>query len=138
MKKLIYGMVLAGMICAPTLSVAQFKGPSSSTGGAAVTTIRALRGEVDPAGGSGGLLDLGMRIAKADDKKFTIEGQIKEKRGRNLYLFVDGTGRLGAEIHDSQFGGQEVSPETTIRLTGEVDWDDGYLLMEVENLQVVK
>ena len=73
-----------------------------------------------------------------DDTKVTIEGYIVEQINVNHYLFKDDTGDIKVEIEDKVFRGINVTPETQIRLIGEVDKDWNKVTVDVDYLDIVK
>ena len=56
-----------------------------------------------------------------DDTTCTLEGNILERLSKNKYVFQDGSGQVTVEIGQRIFGSNRVTPETRVRLTGEVD-----------------
>ena len=58
-----------------------------------------------------------------DDTKVIIKGYIVEQINEEHYLFKDDTGNVEVDIEDQVFRGLNVTPETQIRLRGEVDKD---------------
>mgnify|MGYP000861746215 CR=1 FL=1 len=99
---------------------AQFVGPGSGSGrNATVTTVA----EVADA-------RIGARAV--------LEGHIVEHQRSDYYTFKDGTGSITAEIEPIFFRRQQVTPETRVRLHGEVDRsfsDRRYI--EVRRLEVL-
>ena len=73
-----------------------------------------------------------------DDTKVTIEGYLVEQISINYYLFKDDTGDIKVEIEDKVFRGVDVTPETQIRLIGEVDRDWKKVTMDVDYLEIVE
>lgn len=51
----------------------------------------------------------------------TLEGNILERLSKNKYVFQDDSGKITVEIGQRIFGSNRVTPETRVRLTGEVD-----------------
>lgn len=61
-------------------------------------------------------------ITLPDDTHVVLEGNIVEKtRGKNRYLFRDESGTILVKIKDKKFNGQEVTPQTPVRIFGEVE-----------------
>ena len=56
-----------------------------------------------------------------DDTTCTLEGNILERLSKNKYVFQDDSGKITVEIGQRIFGSNRVTPETRVRLTGEVD-----------------
>jgi len=73
-----------------------------------------------------------------DDDKVALEGYlIKEIRSEH-YIFKDATGEIEVEIDDEDFRGVKVTPETKVRLVGEVDKDRTSTTIDVDYVEVVK
>ncbi len=51
----------------------------------------------------------------------TLTGNIVAHRREDYYLFRDGTGEISVEISASVFNNRKVSPESKVRLVGEID-----------------
>jgi len=136
MKKQLSIILMATIIIlTPLIAFAGWKGGSSKGN---VTTIKDFANEClkSTGGGLGGLIDLGVGAAKCDDKNFTMEGNLTGQLRRNIYTFKDETGSMYVEIDD--FRGVDVGPEDKIRLSGEADYDDGELFLDVYRLELVK
>ncbi|MFV0423697.1 NirD/YgiW/YdeI family stress tolerance protein [Oleidesulfovibrio sp.] len=76
----------------------------------------------------------------ADNTPCVLQGQIIEKlqSANDKYTFQDSTGKITVEINHNMFAGQEVTPQTTVRLFGEVDNDTfEELSIEVSRLEVL-
>ena len=56
-----------------------------------------------------------------DDTPCTLEGRIFERIGGDKYTFEDASGKVIVEIDDKVFHGNTVTPETRVRLVGEVE-----------------
>ena len=73
---------------------------------------------------------------KTSGKAFILQGSLSEKLENDRYRFLDGTGSIIVEIND--FGGVKVGPQDPVRLTGEADYRNGKLLLEVNKFQILK
>lgn len=73
-----------------------------------------------------------------DDTWVTLEGRITRQVGHELYEFQDGTGTVYVDIDDKYWMGQTASPQSKIRIEGEVDKDWNSVEIDVKNLQIVK
>lgn len=74
-----------------------------------------------------------------DDQYVSVEGNIIQKVGKEDYIFKDATGQIKVEIDDRVFNGQQVSPTTKVRLTGEIDKDfHGPMEIDVNTLVIIK
>jgi len=69
----------------------------------------------------------------------TLEGRISRHLGEDYYLFGDASGEIRVEIEPGVFAGREVTPETALRLEGEVDrnlvsgryvWVSGFAVLD--------
>lgn len=62
------------------------------------------------------------QVQKArDDAPCTLEGALVERIGKDKYTFRDASGAVTVEIDDHVFGGKTVTPQSRIRLVGEVE-----------------
>ncbi len=66
-----------------------------------------------------------MTVATIQDVSFgtyvTVEGNIVAHLRSDYFTFRDASGEIMVEIPSERFGGQQVGPETRVRLMGEVD-----------------
>lgn len=93
-----------------------FSGPGASNN----TTVQAAKG---------------MR----DDTHVTLTGNIVSRIRGDKYLFRDATGEITVEIDDDEFRGQNVSPDNTVRIYGEVEKDFGEPTeIDVDRLDILK
>jgi uncharacterized protein (TIGR00156 family) len=53
-------------------------------------------------------------------------------------MFKDGTGEIEVEIDDEDFRGAKITPETKVRLVGEVDKDWTSTTVDVDLVEVVQ
>lgn len=56
-----------------------------------------------------------------DDTHVTLVGHIVQRLGKDDYLFRDATGEIVVDIDYHVFHGQTVTPQTKVRISGEVD-----------------
>ena len=56
-----------------------------------------------------------------DDTPAVLEGHVVERVGKDKYVFQDATGKMTVEIDHEVFGARIVTPQTKVRLSGEVD-----------------
>lgn len=56
-----------------------------------------------------------------DDTHVTLVGYIVQRVGDEHYLFRDATGEIVVDIDHHIFRGQTVTPQTKVRISGEVD-----------------
>lgn len=73
-----------------------------------------------------------------DDTPVTLTGHIEKQLGGDHYLFKDPTGTVTVEIDDDEWGGLNVTPETPVILSGEVDKDWTSLKVDVKNIRLAK
>lgn len=73
-----------------------------------------------------------------DDQHVVLEGFLVERVKDDDYRFKDATGTLIVDIDDEDFKGQKVTPDTRVRLEGEVDSElVGDNRVDVERLTVL-
>ena len=103
-----YIMALLLSLALAVPAFAGFEGPNASTGGFA--------------GPGPQTLTKAAQVQNAlDDTPCTLEGNILERLSKNKYVFQDDSGKITVEIGQRIFGPNRVTPETRVRLTGEVD-----------------
>lgn len=73
-----------------------------------------------------------------DDDWVILEGNIIRQVGHELYEFRDGSGTVYVDIDDKRWMGKTVSPETKVRIEGEIDKDWNSVEVDVKNLHVLK
>lgn len=56
-----------------------------------------------------------------DDAPCMLEGALVERIGKDKYTFRDASGTVTVEIDDHVFGGKTVTPQSRVRLVGEVE-----------------
>ena len=56
-----------------------------------------------------------------DDTPAILEGHVVERIGKDKYVFQDATGKITVEIDHKVFGARIVTPQTRVRLNGEVE-----------------
>lgn len=102
----IMALLLSLALAVPAL--AGFEGPNATTGGFAGPGPQTITkaAEVQNA---------------LDDTPCTLEGNILERLSKNKYMFQDDSGKITVEISNKVFGPNTVTPQTKVRLTGEVD-----------------
>lgn len=85
-----------------------------------------------------GLSSVAQAKSFRDDAWVILEGNIIRQVGHELYEFRDASGTVYVDIDDKRWLGQTVSPETKVRLEGEVDKDWNSVEIDVKNLRVLK
>lgn len=74
-----------------------------------------------------------------DDQWVVLEGKVIERIKGDDYRFRDATGVIEVDIDNEVFKGQKVTPDTVVRIEGEVDSElVGDNKIDVERLVVVK
>ena len=110
----------------------------------AIPAFAAFDGPGSPAGGFNGpgpkALTQAAQVADApDDTPCVLEGNVLEKLRKDKYLFQDASGRVTVEIDGKVFGGNTVTPESRVKLTGEVEHKRrGGNEVDVHRLELVK
>ncbi len=74
-------------------------------------------------GAQGGVATVAQALSARDDSPCVLTGRIvrREAGDHEHYLFRDATGEIIVDIDDELFMGHTVTPETVIRIYGEVD-----------------
>ena len=65
----------------------------------------------------------------------TLEGNIVAHLREDYYTFRDATGEIRVEIPGATFGGRQISPDTRVRIMGEVDTGRSGRYVWVKSLQ---
>ena len=75
-----------------------------------------------------------------DDAPCVLEGRIMARLPKEEhYRFQDASGSIPVEIDDELFAGQKVTPDSKVRLRGEVDVNDhGDREIEVKALEILE
>lgn len=74
-----------------------------------------------------------------DNSSVTLTGNIVQRIGGDKYIFRDPTGEITIEIDDEDFRGQTVTPQNTVRISGEIDKEFGRgTEIDVERLDVIR
>lgn len=76
-----------------------------------------------------------------DDAHVVLVGRITQMipGTDDKYIFADPTGEIRVDIDRKDFGGQNVTPQNTVRIYGEVDKDFGKAVeIDVKRLEVIK
>jgi uncharacterized protein (TIGR00156 family) len=106
---------LAASVLLAIPAAAQFVGPGQGT----VTTVAEAHGA-------------------RDDTPFDLTGTIVERLRDEYYTFQDETGTITAEIEDRRFRGIQITPETRVRITGEVERSIRGRELDVDRLEIVQ
>ena len=78
--------------------------------------------------------------AAADSTRVFIEGFIVEQTAKEMYVFKDASGTtIAVDIDDEiwPYGGAKATPETKVRIQGEVDKDNKGTEIEVKRIDFV-
>ncbi len=67
----------------------------------------------------------------------TLTGNIVEHLREDYFTFKDGSGSIRVEVPANVFRGQRVAPDTTVRITGEIDRAAAGRYVYVKALDVV-
>jgi uncharacterized protein (TIGR00156 family) len=73
-----------------------------------------------------------------DDAKVFLEGFLTRQISDEHYIFKDDTGEIEVEIDDEDFRGKKVTPDTKIRISGEVDQDWESTKIDVDYLEILE
>lgn len=67
----------------------------------------------------------------------TLEGNITAHLRGDYFQFSDGSGQIRVEIPAATFGGRQVSPQTRVRIMGEVDQSNAGRYLWVKSLNLL-
>ncbi|MDR1872528.1 MAG: YgiW/YdeI family stress tolerance OB fold protein [Deltaproteobacteria bacterium] len=73
-----------------------------------------------------------------DDSYAHLKGNIIRHLGKDKYLFSDATGEINVDIDADKWHGQNVTPETTVEIKGEIDKDWNSVEVDVDQIAIVK
>ena len=110
-------LVIAAALLAATAASAQFTGPTSNP--RAQTTTVAQVGN-----------------ARAGSY-VTLTGNIIAHQREDYYTFRDATGEIRVEIEREDFAGRKITPETNVRITGEIERGFAGRYIDVDTLEVL-
>lgn len=119
-RKLIPALVVAGTMAALPAH-AQFVGPGATGRGATATATTVAE------------------AAEArTDTRVVLEGHIIAHQFDEYYIFKDDTGTITVEIERQAFRRQTVTPDTKVRLHGEVDRGLRGRYIEVDRVEIIQ
>ena len=73
-----------------------------------------------------------------DDSIVTVTGRVVSRVTDDDYMFRDQTGEIMVEIDDHVWRGQKVTPESQVRISGEVDHERSRVKIEVRSLELLQ
>ncbi len=74
-----------------------------------------------------------------DDALAVLEGNIIEQKGKDHYIFKDASGTVLVKIKQKHFYGASVTPQTRVRLSGEVDKESfERTKVDVKRLEIIQ
>ena len=111
-----YIAMLLLLLTITTTVSAEFVGPGATTDVVTVKSIANMKDDVD----------------------VTLEGNIIKKTGSEHYIFKDPTGEIEVEIEDENFKGIKVTPQTKVKIRGEVDKEWRSRTIDVDSVELVK
>lgn len=101
---------LNGEVLAQSTLGGGFTGPSAAT----VTVAEALK--------------------YGDDTPIVMIGHIEKALGGEKYLFKDATGTITLDIDNEKWNGENVSPQDTVEISGEIDKDFTKRVVDVDKI----
>ncbi len=112
--RIVMAFFLALMLASPVLAA-----PGGFQGGGSGGGAGGFQGP----GGQGGVTTVAQAKSAWDETPVVLTGHIVSRTGgdHEHYLFRDATGEIIVDIDDKLFMGRTVTPQTTIRIYGEVD-----------------
>lgn len=109
MKKFI---ALSVLMALSSSAFAAFQGPSVNS----INTVKAA-------------------LEAKDDSLVVLKGHIVQELGSELYLFRDNTGDIQIEIDNEDWMGQDVTPNDTVTIRGEVDAEWNSVKIDVDSIK---
>ncbi len=65
-----------------------------------------------------------------------LKGKITSKLGKETYLFKDNTGTVKIEIDDDDWNGVKAGPKDTVIIEGELEREQGGVIVDVDKIQL--
>ena len=87
--------------------------------------------------GSQGITTVAEAKKMGDETRGTLEGYIVNQLQDDHYTFRDDTGEMEVEIGNKKWRGQKVSPETKVRIYGEMERGFFSSEFEVKKLEII-
>jgi uncharacterized protein (TIGR00156 family) len=115
MKHVMVALILSSVPL--TAAMAQFTGPSAATNSRPSVVAAVSRAR--------------------PGSYFTLTGNIVSHQRLDYFLFRDATGEIRVEISSPVFAGRAVTPETRVRLVGEVDVGLAGRYVWVQSLEIL-
>lgn len=72
-----------------------------------------------------------------DESWVTLQGKLVKHLEEDHFILRDATGEVVVEIDDDAWRGQAVTPNDTVRISGEVDQDGSGVKVDVQSLEKV-
>ncbi|AUW07351.1 NirD/YgiW/YdeI family stress tolerance protein [Vibrio campbellii] len=73
----------------------------------------------------------------SDDMPVILTGRVMSHLGGEMYMFRDNTGEMTVEIDHDKWYGLTITPETTVRLSGEIDKDITGVKVDVDFVRIL-
>ena len=125
-----------------TLAVALF---AAALAGGAAHAEAAFSADHTPPASKGGFSGPGPSVSSVsqakkmrDDTQVVLRGNIVQQVSHKKYLFQDSTGTVTVDIDKEDWGGQNITPQDTVEIFGEVDKDWNSVEVDVARVVLVK
>lgn len=134
MKKLILisGILALSSSLYSVTSSAQ-EGFSSPQKSAAESTTQGFNGA-----GTSNFHSVRQALDSRDDSHVTLKGKITEAIGGERYSFQDETGDIVIEIEHDEWHGLNVTPDTTLVISGEIDREWASVKVDVGHISIAQ
>lgn len=110
-------LVTVAALVVATAASAQFTGPTTNTRAQPSTVAQ---------------------VASARPGSYVIlTGNIVERQREDYFTFRDSTGTIRVEIEDEVFAGRKVTPETNVRITGEIERGFSGRYIDADRLEIL-
>lgn len=71
----------------------------------------------------------------AEGETVTLQGNLTQDLGNNMYIFTDDTGNINAIIEAGDWNGTTFNPDTLILVTGQIDKNGDITQLDVTEIQ---
>ncbi|MFV0548125.1 MAG: YgiW/YdeI family stress tolerance OB fold protein [Limnobaculum xujianqingii] len=136
MKKLTMLALVAALASAPAF--AQNSASNGGFSGPGATTTAPTQQGGGFSGPNAGTMTVEKALTMSDDTWVTLQGNIEQQIGKELYVFRDKTGTINVDIDHKRWNGLTISPTDTVELQGEIDKDWNSIELDVKQIKKIK
>ncbi|MCD1126870.1 YgiW/YdeI family stress tolerance OB fold protein [Jinshanibacter sp. LJY008] len=136
MKKLTMLALVATLVSVPV-----FAQNSASTGGFSgpgTTETTSTQQSSGFSGPNAGTMTVEKALTMSDDTWISLQGNIEQQIGKELYVFRDKTGTINVDIDHKRWDGLTITPTDTVELQGEIDKGWNSVELDVKQIKKIK